>query len=86
MKAKTYLKRIFLATLLVSVAPALAAQTADKEIVVFDNANSEVPYRIPALAYTRAGKLLAVCDYRLNKADIGINNHNGLSQIHAHQP
>ncbi len=81
MKAKTYLKRIFLATLLVSVAPALAAQTADKEIVVFDNANSEVPYRIPALAYTRDGKLLAVCDYRLNKADIGINNHNGLSQI-----
>lgn len=57
------------------------ADTADKEVVVFDNANSTVPYRIPALAYTRDGKLIAVCDYRINKSDIGFNNRNGLWQI-----
>lgn len=52
-----------------------------KDVVVFDNARSEVPFRIPALAYTRTGKLLAVCDYRINKSDIGFNNKNGLWQI-----
>lgn len=54
---------------------------ANEEVVVFDNAHSEIPYRIPALTYTRDGKLIAVCDYRVSKADIGINNENGLWQI-----
>lgn len=54
---------------------------ANEEVVVFDNAHSDIPYRIPALAYTREGKLIAVCDYRTNKADIGINSENGLWQI-----
>ena len=39
--------------------------------VVFDNATSPVPYRIPALAQTRDGRLIAVADYRYGHADIG---------------
>ena len=39
--------------------------------VVFDNANSSVPYRIPALAKCSNGDLLAISDYRNAKADIG---------------
>ncbi|MGI6243972.1 MAG: exo-alpha-sialidase, partial [Prevotella sp.] len=38
---------------------------ANEEVVVFDNAHSDIPYRIPALTYTRDGKLIAVCDYRV---------------------
>lgn len=49
--------------------------------VVFDNAASEIPYRIPALTETKDGKLIAVCDYRISKTDIGYNNRNGLYQI-----
>ena len=68
--------------LLLAVFPTdTTAQTGDKEVVVFDNAHSEVPYRIPALACTRDGHLIAVCDYRINKSDIGFNNRNGLWQI-----
>ena len=67
--------------LLVGFPIGTTAQTTDKEVVVFDNAHSEVPYRIPALAYTRDGRLIAVCDYRISKSDIGINNRNGLWQI-----
>lgn len=49
--------------------------------IVFDNASSDVPYRIPALTETKDGKLIAVCDYRISKTDIGYNNKNGLYQI-----
>ena len=49
--------------------------------MVFDTSKSEVPYRIPALVQTREGRLLAVADYRISKADIGYNNQNGLYQI-----
>lgn len=38
---------------------------------VFKNANSSVPYRIPGIAQTKSGKLLAVADYRHCKRDIG---------------
>ncbi len=48
---------------------------------VFDNANSAVPYRIPGLAQLSSGRLLAICDYRISKTDIGYNNRNGLYQI-----
>lgn len=48
---------------------------------VFDNANSAVPYRIPGLAQLSTGRLLAICDYRISKTDIGYNNRNGLYQI-----
>ena len=40
--------------------------------VVFDNANSSVPYRIPAIASNRKGDLITVSDYRYTKADIGM--------------
>lgn len=49
--------------------------------VVFDTRHSDVPYRIPALAQTRKGTLLAVCDFRFNHSDIGWNNRNGLWRI-----
>ncbi|MBR1593947.1 MAG: exo-alpha-sialidase [Alloprevotella sp.] len=42
-----------------------------RTVKVFDNANSSVPYRIPALAKTADGKLILVVDYRYSKADIG---------------
>lgn len=42
-----------------------------RTVRVFDNANSTVPYRIPALAKTADGKLILVVDYRYSKADIG---------------
>lgn len=50
-------------------------------VTVFDNATSKVPYRIPALTQTRDGRLLADCDYRISKTDVGYNNQNGLYQI-----
>ena len=40
--------------------------------IVFDNFNSEVPYRIPAIACNRKGDLIAVSDYRYSHADIGM--------------
>lgn len=48
------------------VAPDLA-----RTVKVFDNANSSVPYRIPALARTASGRLILVADYRYCHADIG---------------
>ena len=39
---------------------------------VFDNKNSSVPYRIPAIATTPKGNLIALSDYRYSKADIGM--------------
>lgn len=38
---------------------------------VFNNATASLPYRIPALAETRDGKLIASADYRYGKGDIG---------------
>ena len=46
--------------------------------IVFDNANSEVPYRIPAIAKNKKGDLIAVADYRYSKADIGIGKNGKL--------
>lgn len=39
---------------------------------VFDNSSSEIPYRIPAIAQTKNGDIIAVADYRHSKADIGM--------------
>lgn len=59
-----------------------ATQPADSfTTLVFNRATSPVPYRIPALAQTRKGILLAACDYRYSKTDVGWNNRNGLWQI-----
>ncbi|MCH5236598.1 MAG: exo-alpha-sialidase [Muribaculaceae bacterium] len=44
----------------------------DGSVVIFDNANSSVPYRIPAIAVNRNGDIIAVTDYRYSKADIGM--------------
>lgn len=51
---------------------------ADETFIVFDNATSEVPYRIPAIAETRNGDLIAVADYRYSKADIGMAKNGKL--------
>ena len=52
-----------------------------KEVVIFDNADSPVPYRIPAIAQTRRGTLLAACDYRISKMDVGWSSDEGLFQV-----
>lgn len=53
----------------------------EDRFVVFDNENSEVPYRIPAIAKTRDGDLIAVADFRHSKADIGMVK-NGRLDLH----
>ena len=42
-----------------------------RTFTVFDNANSSVPYRIPAIGKAQNGDLVAVADYRYSKGDIG---------------
>lgn len=39
--------------------------------VLFSTASSQYPYRIPAIATTRSGRLIAVSDYRICGGDIG---------------
>jgi len=85
-------KKLLLILLIVSIVLPLSAAVlprprvptdgrADYRTTVFDNANSAVPFRIPALTQTRRGQLLAVCDFRISKTDVGWNNRNGLWQI-----
>ena len=51
-----------------------AAEPVETErVVVFDNANSSVPYRIPAVGQAANGDLIFVSDYRYSHADIGSN-------------
>ena len=38
---------------------------------LFNSASSPVPYRIPAIAKTKSGRLVAVADYRICQSDIG---------------
>ena len=59
----------------------MAADNRSQARGVFNNDVSAVPFRIPALAVTRDGRILAVCDYRISKTDIGYSNRNGLFQI-----
>ena len=49
-----------------------------ERIIVFDNANSEIPYRIPAIAQALNGDIIAVTDYRYSKADIGMKENGRL--------
>lgn len=44
----------------------------NEEFIVFVNEEGGVPYRIPAIASTKDGDLIAVADYRYSKADIGV--------------
>lgn len=62
--------------------PYLTAQT------LFSTQDSPVPYRIPAVAQTKSGRLLAVADYRWCHSDIGfgrvdlrmkVSNDNGIT-------
>jgi hypothetical protein len=39
--------------------------------LLYDNTTSPIPYRIPAIACTRNGDLIALSDYRQGKRDIG---------------
>ena len=50
---------------------ASAALSDLRTFTVFDNANSSVPYRIPAIGKAQNGDLVAVADYRYSKGDIG---------------
>jgi len=59
---------VLLSVMMAIVAPVNAQEPSR---TVFDNTRGEVPYRIPAIATTRGGTLVAVADYRYCKADIG---------------
>lgn len=67
--------------------PAVASECVPKKkdksapFIVFDNGNSDVPYRIPAIAKNRKGDIIAVADYRHAKADIGVVK-NGKLDLH----
>ena len=50
-----------------------AAEPLESEYkLVFDNAHSSVPYRIPAVGQTKDGDLIFVADYRYSGQDIGV--------------
>ncbi|MCH5168213.1 MAG: exo-alpha-sialidase [Prevotellaceae bacterium] len=51
---------------------------ANDRFVVFPTPTSGTPYRIPAIAKTRNGDLVAVADYRYSKADIGMATNGKL--------
>lgn len=57
------------------VAAASAADEGGSEVsssvTLFSTANAEFPYRIPAIAKTKGGRLVAVSDYRYCGGDIG---------------
>ena len=81
-----FLRLILLGSALTASAVSIKASTEGDEKgpfkrIVFDNPSSEVPYRIPAIAETREGRILAVADYRISRLDIGYNHRNGLFQI-----
>ena len=52
----------------------LVSKTVEKDnsFVVFETTETGVPYRIPAIASTIRGNLVAVSDYRYSKGDIGV--------------
>lgn len=56
----------------------LWCENRNDRFVVFDNANSEVPYRIPAIAKNKNGDLIALADYRYSHADIGMEKNGKL--------
>lgn len=50
----------------------------ESDNILFDSKTSTIPYRIPALAVTRNGDILAISDYRPCGADVG----NGDVDVH----
>lgn len=83
------IKRAFSLFLVFACTSAIASAASKKQIslrksqavTVFNTSQSKVPFRIPALTQTRQGVLIASCDFRLSKTDVGWNNRNGLWQI-----
>ena len=76
------LSAVILCTVLLQAGAAGTDRNRDKSddgftTIVFDRAHSPVPYRIPAIAETRRGTLLAACDFRFSHTDVGWNNRNG---------
>lgn len=55
---------------LCALAAGANAPTSESE-VLFSTAQAEYPYRIPAIATTRSGRLVAISDYRYCGGDIG---------------
>ena len=53
-----------------------------KTEIVFDNANSEIPYRIPAIAKNQEGDLIAVADYRYSGVDIGVADEGRIDLVY----
>lgn len=73
------LKKIFYMLISASMTGCLTTHAGkDNSFVVFDNAASEVPYRIPAIAVNRAGDIIAVADYRYSGQDIGVTKNGKL--------
>ena len=83
------LSTVILCTVLLQAGAAGTDRNRDKSddgftTIVFDRAYSPVPYRIPAIAETRRGTLLAACDFRFSHTDVGWNNRNGARTMGAH--
>ena len=55
-----------------------AVAKCNEEFVVFNNAESNIPYRIPAVAQAANGDLVFVCDYRYSGKDIGVQDRGRL--------
>ncbi len=53
----------------------------EPSVLVFNNVNTQVPYRIPAIATAHNGDLIAVTDYRHSGSDIGIVNNGRLDLL-----
>ncbi|MCH5179144.1 MAG: exo-alpha-sialidase [Prevotellaceae bacterium] len=53
-------------------------EIANDRFVVFETPTTGTPYRIPAIAKTINGDLVAVADYRYSKADIGMATNGKL--------
>lgn len=53
-----------------------------KQEIIFDNANSKIPYRIPAIAKNNEGDLIAVVDYRYSGVDIGVVDNGKIDLLY----
>lgn len=65
-------------TFILGVSGISSAREVLDRFVVFDNVNSEVPYRIPAIAQNKEGDIIAVTDYRYTGTDIGMTKNGKL--------
>lgn len=54
---------------------------AAQDTILFDNAKSGIPFRIPAIAQANNGDIIALSDYRKCKADIGYGEVDIIGRI-----